>query len=244
MKALITGRNSVLGEPMARLLRAEHFEVVTWDRAQVPPENAGVVAQFMARTQPQFVFHFAVGATAWAAQLAGMSHQLNAVFVFTSSVSVFSGRQVGPFLPTAVPEPEDDYGRYKHATELAVLQANPEARVARIGWQIGAGPGSNNMVDYLETTFAQHGRIAASVNWFQACSFVEDTVVGLYHLATAYPGGVYHLDSNPGLSFHAIVTGLNRQHGARWQVATADEPRLDNRLWDERIKLRPLTEHF
>lgn len=244
MKALLTGSHSVLGPPMSRLLQAKNIDVIAWNRAQVSPDDAGAVARFVAEIQPDFVFHFALGAPAWAAQLAGLSQIHHAAFVFTSTVSVFSGRQTGPFRPDARPMPDDDYGRYKYAAEQAIQQANPQARLARIGWQIGAGPGSNNMVDYLERTVAEQGRIAASVNWLQACSFVEDTVDGLYRLATAHPGGLYHLDANPGLNFYQIVTHLNRLHGSRWRVEAADEPRLDNRLLDERIQLRALSAHW
>ena len=75
MIALITGINSILGTPLDRLLQSQHIDVVAWNRAQVPPDDRGAVEQFMADTQPQFVFHFAVGATAWAAQVAEVSQR-------------------------------------------------------------------------------------------------------------------------------------------------------------------------
>lgn len=242
--ALITGSNSVLGQPMMRLLREQNVETVAWDRNRVSPDDPAAIQQFLAQVKPDMVFHFALGPAAWAGHLASFCAAANIPLVFTSSVSVFSGSQVGPFYPDAIPGADDDYGRYKRECELTILKANPQARVARIGWQIGHGPGSNNMVDYLENTFQKDGYIPASINWVQACSFIEDTVDGLYRLAVSFPGGLYHLDSNPGLNFYQIVNGLNRLHGERWLVKEAAEPNLDNRLLDERIALRPLTEYF
>lgn len=244
MKALITGMNSVLGKPMTRLLRSNGVEEIAWDRRQVPPNDVSAVEKYMNNILPDMVFHFALGPATWAGQLAGLCLQQNIPFVFTSSVSVFSGTQIGPFFPNTEPEPDDGYGRYKRTCELAILEANRHAHVARIGWQIGMAPGSNNMVDHLETTFQQKGGIPASTNWIQACSFIEDTVDGLYRLAVSRPGGLYHLDSNPGLNFFQVVNGLNHLHGGRWRVEETQEPRLDNRLLDERFSMRPLTERF
>jgi dTDP-4-dehydrorhamnose reductase len=242
--ALITGSNSVLGEPLRQLLQQQQIEWVAWDRQQVSPDDPEAVRQFLTQTKPDLVFHFAVGPVEWAGQLASICAEREIPFVFTSSVSVFSGSQSGPFLPEALPGAEDEYGQYKRRCERTILQANPQARVARIGWQIGQASGSNNMVAYLENTFRKEGRIPASVNWVQACSFVEDTVDGLYRLAVSFPGGLYHLDSNPGLNFYQVVSGLNRLQGEKWRVEAVTEPRLDNRLLDPRITLRPLTERF
>jgi dTDP-4-dehydrorhamnose reductase len=96
----------------------------------------------------------------------------------------------------------------------------------------------------LERTFEQDGMITASTRWLQACSFVDDTVDGLYRLSGQEQGGIFHLDSNPGLNFYEIVHGLNRRHGQRWHVQPGTEPQLDNRLRDDRIQLRSLVERF
>lgn len=244
MKALVTGMHSVLGEPARRLLTERGWEVVGWERQRVNPEDEAAVAAYVRAEQPGLILHFALGAVKWAAQLATASAELGIPLVFTSTVSVYSGRQQGPFTVERMPEPEDDYGRYKVDCEQAILQANPQAKAARIGWQIGWAAGSNNMIDYLETRQREEGHIFASTNWIQACSFVEDTVEGLVRLADFEAGGIYHLDGNSGLNFFEIVSGLNRLHGGRWQVEAASEPRLDNRLLDERIRLRAITERF
>lgn len=244
MRILITGSHSVFGPQLVHLLQQQGMDVVTWNRAAVSPLDASAGARFMAEVRPDGVFHLAVGPIAWAEQVAAHSHHLGAAFVFTSSVSVFSGRQAGPFGPEAIPEPDDDYGRYKRATEQAVLQAHPRACVVRLGWQIGEEPGSNTMLDYLEKTHARSGVISASVNWWQACSFVGDTAQALLEVLNLRASGIYHVDSNPGYTFHHIVTGLNQRHGGRWTVMTAEEPRLDNRLLETRLRVRPLSDYF
>ena len=244
MKMLITGLRGTVAPALAEHLRAAGHEVVGWDRAAVPPEDEAAAHAYIRAVQPGGFFHLATGAPAWAATVAGACAAAGIPFLFTSSVSVYSSAQRGPFDVEAIPQPADDYGRYKLDCEQRVRDANPDARVVRIGWQIGTRPGGNHMLDHLEHTAQSQGFIEASVHWYQACSFLTDTAAGLAHVLHALPGGLYHLDGNPGLTFHEIVCGLNRLHGNRWDVRPSETPSLNNRLVDPRVPVRILTDHF
>lgn len=244
MKMLITGLRGTVAPALAGHLRAAGHDVAGWDRAAVPPEDAAAVRAHIRAVRPDGFFHLATGAPAWAEVAAGTCADLGIPFLFTSSVSVYASTQAGPFEVTVPPQPADDYGRYKLDCEQRVRESNPDARVVRIGWQIGTRPGGNHMLDHLERTFQAQGFIEASMHWYQACSFLEDTAAGLAQVLHALPGGLYHLDGNPGLTFHEIVCALNRRHGNRWVVRPAETPRLDNRLLDPRVPVRPITDHF
>ena len=167
------------------------------------------------------------------------AHQIK--FLFTSSVSVFSHQQHGPFGVDVQPAATDDYGAYKIECEQRVRQANPQALIARLAWQIGTAPGSNNMIDFLHRTMQVSGKIEASTNWYPACAFLEDTADAVYRLIDTYEPGTYHLDGNPGLTFHQIVTGLNRLHGEQWSVVPTTAPVQNNRMLDDRITIKPIT---
>lgn len=244
MKALVTGLNGTVAPVLARVLADEGHTVVGWDRAVIPTDDPEAARAFLGREQPDAVFHLATGSPDWAALVAGLSAESDIAFLFTSSVSVFAASQRGPHTVEATPTPEDDYGRYKLACEQVVRAAHPGAHVVRIGWQIGTRRGGNQMVDHLEQTHAREGRIAASTAWVQACSFLEDTTEALVYILRSLPGGLYHLDGNPGLSFYEIATALNAWLGHRWKVEPTESPALNNRMIDPRVPVRPITERL
>lgn len=244
MKAIVTGLNGTVAPYLARALGAAGHTVVPWDRAVIPTDDPRATRDFLRRERPDALCHLATGSPDWAEDVAAACAEAGVAFLFISSVSVFAASQQGPFPVESEPRPEDDYGRYKLACERRVRAAHPEARIARLGWQIGTTPGGNQMVDFLARTFQAEGSIRASRHWFQACSFLDDTADALLRVVTAQPPGLYHADGNPGLSFYEIVTGLNRMLGEPWTVVPTEEPVQNNRLLDARVAVRPITDRF
>ncbi|HUF38344.1 MAG TPA: sugar nucleotide-binding protein, partial [Anaerolineales bacterium] len=161
--------------------------------------------------------------------------------LYTSSVSVYADRETGPITPETEPDGTSDYALYKLACEERVRAADPGAVIARIGWQIGTDPGSNNMVDFLHTRAREDGAVHAGTRWYPACSFLEDTAAVLYRLRDEAAPGIYLVDGNRHLSFFEIASALNRIRGRPWQVLPADEPVLDLRMVDRRVE-RPAIE--
>ncbi|HEY1013068.1 MAG TPA: sugar nucleotide-binding protein [Herpetosiphonaceae bacterium] len=244
MHVLITGLNGTVAPAVARHLRELGHAVTGWDRRQVPADDASTGAAFIAATAPDWVLHIATGDPAWAERIAAECAGRAIRMLFTSSVSVFSSGQPGPLTPDLTPEPPDDYGRYKRDCELRVSAACPEALIARLGWQIGAAGGSNTMLDFLERQVREQGRIVASRRWIPSCSFLEDTAEAIGRLLAGFPAGIYHLEGNPGLDFYEIAGRLNRLHGGEWLIEPAEEPAFENRMRDDRIPLRPITERL
>jgi dTDP-4-dehydrorhamnose reductase len=154
-------------------------------------------------------------------------------------VSVFNGALPGPFSVERPADATDDYGRYKTECEHRVRAAHPEALIARLGWQIGDSPGSNNMVDFLCRTMLDKGQIEASDCWLPSCSFLEDTAAALHTLMLEFPAGLYQLEGNPGLSFFEIATRLNRLLGNDWSVSPTGQPAGDLRMIDHRCSIKP-----
>jgi len=240
--ALVTGLNGTVAPALAHALRERGYAVARWDRTAVPTDDPAA-SGFVREVRPDVFFHVATGPPEWAEAVARACAAEGVPFVFTSSVSVFAERQRGPFPVDALPEPEDDYGRYKLDCERRVRAAHPGAVVARLGWQIGAAPGGNHMVDHLDRQHREHGRVAASTRWRPACSFLPDTAHVLADLALAGPG-LYHLDGNPGLSFFEIASGLNSLLGDPWHVEPTEEPERDSRMLDKRLRVRPVSDWF
>ncbi len=244
MRVLITGMKGTVAPVLAEACRATGHEVVAWDRSRFPSEDPDAARAGMDDFRADAFCHLATGPAEWAGTLAGLAAERGMPFLFTSSVSVFSGLQQGPHAIEATPHPDDDYGRYKLDAEKRVLAANPDARIARIGWQIGEDLQGNQMLAHLAAQQQAQGRVDASRNWFQACSFLQDTAQGLLQLLELDEAGLYHLDSNPGLSFDRIAQALAARFCLPWTVAVREEPHLDNRLVDARLSMPSLRERL
>jgi len=241
MHFIITGMNGTVAPAVARRLEREKHRVTAWDRGRVPPDDGAAAGDFIRGLRPDGVFHIATGSPDWAGSIARACAEAGIRLVHTGSVSVFGPHQAGPFGIATPPEADDDYGRYKREVEQRIWQANPQAIIGRLGWQIGAAPGGNHMLDFLARAAAENGVIEASGAWFPSCAFLDDSAAGLVELMLGHPPGLYQLEGNPGLSFFEIAGALNRLHGGAWSVQRVDNHVQDNRMLDDRIKLRPIT---
>ncbi len=245
MQAIITGVNGAVGTALEAQLLADGHEVTGWDRTAVPPKDLPAAEQFLQATQPDILFHLAVASQStgkenegwwinveWPTQLARLCYQRNIRFVFTSSVMVFTDDAIGPFTPDSQPDAREGYGYEKLTAERQVRAANPDAVIARLGWQIGDAPGSNNMIDFL----AKQDVVRASEKWFPACSFLADTAVALQSLTYAAPG-LYLLDSNGRWNFYEIAAALNNLHGNQWRIEKTADFVYDQRMRDPRANM-------
>jgi dTDP-4-dehydrorhamnose reductase len=252
MKAIVTGAHGTVGSVLARHLRTQGHEVVAWDRVTVPIDRYKPMEDFVRREQPDMLFHLAIASRStgvpneswlvnyeWASELAWITRQLGVRFIFTSSVMVFTDNAKGPFTVDSEPDASQGYGYEKRMAEQRVLHQNPNAIVARLGWQIGERAGSNNMIDFLEKKAAAGETIGASRKWYPACSLVSDTAAALSWLASEKPG-LYQINSNTGWNFHQIAPALNEKHGGRWKIVGNDDFVYDQRMIDPRVPIPSL----
>jgi len=240
MKAVVTGMNGTVAPHAGRELAAHGFEVAAWDRNEHPVEDQAAGRNFLDRAAPDWLFHIGMGPPEWAGFLAAESRARGIDFLYTSTVSVYADREIGPITPDTEPDATGEYARYKLACEARVREANPGAVIARIAWQIGSEPGSNNMVDYLHKCAAEAGQIQASTRWYPACSFLEDTAAVLHQLRLDHAPGTYLVDGNESMNFFEIASALNRLQGSRWTVRPVDDFALDLRMVDARIRVPPI----
>lgn len=252
MKAIVTGANGTVGSRMCEDLERHGVEVVRWDRGSVPVDDYWAMEGFVRSVAPDVLFHLAIASRStgrpneswlinyeWTSELAWMTRQLGVRFVFSSTAMVFSNNARGPFTVDSEPEAPEGYGYEKRRAEERVFQQNPEARVARLGWQIDDRPSGNNMLAALETQMREKGRVEASTRWLPACSFLDDTVRALQALAWAEPG-LYMLDANERWSYYEIVRALNERHGGHWNVEPTEHFVFDQRMMDDRVVLPSL----
>ncbi len=254
MTALITGASGTVGQALAGHLRTCGHGVTAWDRAAAPPDDYGAMERYVRAVAPDVLFHLAIASTptgradegelvnvGWPSELAWLTRELGVRFVFTSTVMVFSDDARGPFSVAAAPDAAEGYGAQKRRAEERVWTQNPEARIVRLGWQIGDG--GNEMTTWADAQQAAHGRVEASTRWLPACAFVGDTAAALARAADRRPG-VYHADSNDGWTFFDIVSALAARTGRAWDVAPTHAFAFDQRMHDARLGMPTLSDRL
>jgi dTDP-4-dehydrorhamnose reductase len=228
--------NGTVAPVCAARLRALGHDPVAWDRAQWPIDSEALVTEAIAASGAEAVFHIATGPLNWANWIARSCAQRSLGLMHTSSVSVYGAHQRGPLSVTNIPEPDDDYGRYKLEGERMILDACPSAAVFRIGWQLGDSPGSNNMVEYFHRNYQENGVVRVSRHWIPASSRLEDTAECLCRHYFEGFSGIYHVDGNPGLSLYDIALFAVPE----FPVEALEEPVRDNLMVDTRIQIKSL----
>ena len=227
MKLLITGSSGLLGLNLALDALATH-EVIGVDRARLksppfPIVNAdllteGEVERVLDQTQPQWVIHCAALANLedcesdpdlarrlnveLSSKLAKACHDRALPMVQISTDAVFDGTKSGSYVESDTPNPVSVYARTKLEGERAVLEASPDAIVARVnfyGWSLGGRRSlaeffyhnlSNNksMTGYTDVIFCpMHVRHLGGL----LLAMLEKKLRGLYHVVGTRPMSKY-----------------------------------------------------
>ncbi len=255
-KAIVTGAGGTVGQALVSLLSRQGISVAKWDRRKYAVLDEAKTGDFVEKTGPDIIFHLAIASrptgmenegnkvnVQWPRQLAALAAAKDIRFVFSSSVMVYSESVNGPYDPQSSATVDDGYGLDKKKAEAAVQEVYPRAHIARLGWQIGSAPGSNNMVDYLFSERDDNGAVSASRKWLPACAFLHSTADALIRLSKMEPD-VYLLDSNTRWSFFQVLNALNRRHGRPARIIADDSFVYDQRMHDPRIPMAPLEEHL
>lgn len=243
---LMTGLTGTLAPKVAKQFSQRGWHVVEWNHHQVAPDSEQDSNTFWQSQTIDAVCHMAMGSEEWAAWLAKRCAQQKIPYLFVSTAMVFDAEVDGPYGIFNERNTKDDYGLYKVRCEDAIWRMNPDAMIARIGWQIHDEAVGNNMLTHLERQHREDGLISASQSWYPATSHMGDTAMGFLQLIERNEPGLYHLDSNASerLSFFALVCLLKEHYNTDWNVMANDDYQHDQRLQDERIALPPLSARF
>lgn len=256
MKVVVTGANGTLGGALKKYLEEKNIEVVAWDRREVPIDNYQRMKDFLSHVHPEILFHLAIASQPtgrdneswmvnyeWTSELAWLSRVLRFKFVYTSTAMIFSDNNKGPFTIDSVPDATQGYGYEKKMSEPRVFYQNPESVVVRLGWQIGGKPEGNTMTHSIEKYMKQNSAYKASIKWFPACSFLEDSADALFRLSS-YPPGLYMADSNERWNFYEIACALNESLGSPWKIEPTENFIFDQRMVDPRVEILSLRDRL
>ena len=255
MKALITGSNGTIGNKLKRFLEFCGVEVYTWDRKKTAIFDYHLMDEYMQNLNPDVVYHLAIASTLnkvenetwrvnyeWPSELAWICRIHQIKFVFTSSFEVFSDYNNGPFDATSKPDAFEGFGFEKRMAEERVLYQNPQAIIIRLPLQISRDIKDKGLLNEIQKELNEKGELIASVNYFPAISFIEDTVEEIYRISTTYDKGLFMLDSNDGISYYDLLCSLNKIYQQNWSILKSTDFNYNQRMIDEKIQIPKLSE--
>lgn len=255
MKALITGSNGTIGNKLKRFLEFCGAEVYTWDRKKTSIFDYHSMEEYVQNLNPDIVYHLAVASTLnkienetwkvnyeWPSELAWVCRINQIKFVFASSFEVFSDYNSGPFDITSKPDAFEGFGFEKRMAEERVLYQNPQAIIIRLPLQISRDPKDKGLLFELQNELVEKGELIASVNYFPALAFIEDTIEEIYRISTNYDKGLFMIDSNDGLSYYDILTSLNNIYQKNWIISKSTDFNYNQRMLDDKCQIPKLSE--
>jgi dTDP-4-dehydrorhamnose reductase len=134
-----------------------------------------------------------------AADLAFQASRAGARFIYISTDAVFDGSR-GGYLEDDAPSPTTTYGRTKLAGERAVLEANPDALVARVNFYGWSPTGRRSIAEF----FHSHLDAGTTVNGFEdvvvstlEVSYLLDSLQALVDVSAS---GIVHVVSSQAVS--------------------------------------------
>jgi dTDP-4-dehydrorhamnose reductase len=235
-RALVTGLNGRLAPLLKEALASMGVEIVGFDRAVLDIEDINAQRDYLKAERVDCIFHLANGSENWVGILAGLAKEFDIPFLYTSTESVFEPTSKGPFTPEREADATGDYGAYKIRCERAALDANSDAIIARLGWQMFDTFEVDNLLCHVRDMKNEHGVIHASSHWLPAVAFVGHTMQCMLDLMDAEVPGIYHIGGNEsGLSFFDLVNLINEHHQLGWDVQESEDPARDGRIIDDRV---------
>jgi dTDP-4-dehydrorhamnose reductase len=228
MKVIITGANGTLAPYIIQVLKERDIDVVVWNRDAVDIDKEKAIHAFIERVQPDYFLHIATGPIDWLKRIISCIKERHIPLIFTSTVSVFSDNQKGPFTVDDKPLSESDYGLYKQACEDYIkTQYQDHSVILRLGWQIALEPKKNNMLTYL----VSQEEIHASKAFIPATSFMHESAKVLANFLEDFTPGLYQFDQNTNnLSFYEIAQKMNELFSLEANIIPSDSPIINSRM--------------
>ncbi|MDZ4405595.1 dTDP-4-dehydrorhamnose reductase [Prosthecobacter sp.] len=217
-RILILGATGGLGRALNRHLAPDH-ETVLWGRAELDFERPEAIAAQL-KAQPFDVLLNVAGMTSpdvcemqpekarmanviGPQVLAEYCHALGARLIHFSTDYVFSGEPRDVWKEDDETNPVNVYGRTKREGELAVLQASPNALVARVSWLFG--PDKPSHPDHIIQRALQTDDLAAVADKVSVPTSTVNICDWIERIIHEHPetSGVLHLCNTGSASWHS-----------------------------------------
>jgi dTDP-4-dehydrorhamnose reductase len=217
------GQHEIIGVANVHRLSRLPFPLRMLDLTQ-----PGAAAKVIDDVQPEIVLHCAAQANIDQAEanpqaayrinaevsgeLADAARRSGAVMVYISTDAVFDGLR-GDYTESDEPNPINVYARTKLAGEQAVLQANPDAIVARVnfyGWSLS---GQRSLGELFYNNLSTGKSMFGFTDVFFCPLEVNGLGAVLLKMAERRLSGIYHTLSREALSKYDFGCRIARQFG-------------------------------
>lgn len=146
------------------------------------------------------------------ADLAKQAHDSGAKFIYISTDAVFDGER-GGYSEADEPSPSSEYGRTKLAGEYAVLEANPEALVARVNFYGWSPTGQRSLAEFFYHRLERGERVPGFDDVVVSTLYVGYLVQLLEKLVNQGAHGVVNVVSSEPTSKYEFGRRLAKNFG-------------------------------
>ena len=238
MRILVTGASGLLGLNLSLQMAGKH-KIIGVDRqklAKVPFEllkadllDADVVPRFLDEFQPDALIHCAANADVDACELdpdnvqrlnadlpgdlAVACFDRNIRFAHISTDAVFDGTKEGIYTEEDGPNPLGVYAKTKLDGERAVLEANPNAIVARVnffGWSLN---GARSLSEFFVNSLYAGKQVNGFDDVWFCPMFVGDLADTLLGMLEKNLLGLYHVVGSSAITKYEFGRAIARQFG-------------------------------
>lgn len=238
MKILVTGASGLLGLNLSLQMHKSHT-IIGVDRqklANTPFDlikadllEADALPRVLDESKPDALIHCAANALVDACeQTPDVTHALNAVLpgklasacferdiriLHISTDAVFDGRKEGIYTEDDAPNPLGVYAQTKLDGEIAVLDANPNAAIARVnffGWSLS---GTRSLAEFFVNNLGA-GKIVNGFDDVYFCPmFVGDLADTLVGMLSKSLSGTYHVVGSRAITKYKFGQAIANQFG-------------------------------
>jgi dTDP-4-dehydrorhamnose reductase len=227
-RVLITGGKGMLATAVARAWRERAADVVALDAAALDVTDANAVNASIADHQPSIVIQCAAFTRVDDAETqAARAYEVNehgtmnvaracaavgARLIYPSTDYVFDGCATTPYVPDALPNPINVYGRSKLGGEHAARLAK-DYLIIRTSWLYG--PGGRNFVRIASDRARAHTPMSVVDDQRGSPTWTLDLAERLVALVLARPeAGIYHMTNGGSASWYELAVEAARLLGA------------------------------
>jgi len=157
-----------------------------------------------------------------AVELAAQAEQAGATFVHISTDAVFDG-EMGAYREDDDTSPTSEYGRTKRDAELAVLDANPQAIVARVNFYGWSPTGNRSLAEYFFNRLSEGQDAPGFTDTVVSTLYVDFLVDYLASLVRVNASGVFHVASGEPTSKFQLGRRIASAFGFDSNRVTASE---------------------
>jgi dTDP-4-dehydrorhamnose reductase len=238
VKVLVTGASGMLGSALCPTLSKNGHDVYATDlQSETRIDHLDItrardVEDLVRRFDPDILIHLAAMTDVDSCELNPReSHEVNTVgtenvvkacgmakipLVHISTIGVFDGEKIEPYVETDIPRPINVYGKTKLEAEKIVCNSLENYYIVRAGWMMGGGPSKDKkFVGKIIRQLQNNDEIMAVTDKIGSPTYATDFSECLVNLIRTQHYGLYHCTNKGSASrfdvAEAILQYLRRE---------------------------------